>query len=51
MNFVISNRMDKIELVEVKELGISPILFNRDDEQYEGVIVNSFEEFENIIVQ
>jgi len=28
------------------ELGIHPILFNRDNEEYDGVIVNSFDELE-----
>ena len=47
--YFIDNSVKNLDVA--KELGISPILFNRDDEQYEGVIVNSFEELENIIVQ
>ncbi len=45
--YFIDNNVKNLDVA--KELGISPILFNRDDEQYEGVIVNSFEELVNII--
>lgn len=31
------------------ELGIQPILFNRDNEEYEGIIVNSFEELSAVL--
>ncbi len=31
------------------ELGISPILFNRDQEAYDGIVVNSFEELDKFL--
>lgn len=36
-------------LCAAEELGIAPILFNRDGEQYQGVIVNSFSELASIV--
>ncbi len=38
----IDNSVKNLEVAT--EFGISPILFNRDNEEYEGVIVNSFSE-------
>ena len=32
-----------------EELGITPILFNRDGEEYDGIVVNTFEELSSII--
>lgn len=43
----IDNSVKNLDVAE--ELGISPILFNRDNEEYLGKIVNSFEELEKII--
>ena len=41
---------NKVEnLVVAQELGIKPILFNRDGEEYEGIIVNTFEELADIL--
>ena len=45
--YFVDNSVRNLDAAE--ELGISPILFNRDEEQYEGSIVNSFEELANII--
>ena len=43
----IDNSVKNLDIAE--ELGINPILFNRDNEKYSGKIVNSFEELEKII--
>lgn len=41
---------NKVEnLLVAQELGIYPILFNRDGEEYEGVTVNTFEELAEIL--
>ena len=41
---------NKVEnLVVAQELGIKPILFNRDGEEYDGIIVNTFEELADIL--
>ena len=45
--YFIDNSVQNLKVAE--ELGISPILFNRDNEEYTGVIINSFEELENIL--
>lgn len=45
--YFIDNSVQNLKVA--KELGISPILFNRDNEEYTGVIINSFEELENIL--
>ena len=31
------------------ELGIMPILFNRDQESYDGIVVNTFEELAELL--
>lgn len=36
-------------LLVAQELGIEPVLFNRDKEEYTGTIVNSFEELEFVL--
>lgn len=36
-------------LITAAELGITPILFNRDGETYDGLIVNTFEELERLL--
>ena len=36
-------------LLVAQEMGIEPVLFNRDKEEYTGTIVNSFEELADII--
>lgn len=36
-------------LLVAQELGIEPVLFNRDKEEYTGTIVNSFEELELVL--
>ena len=36
-------------LLVAEELGITPILFNRDGEEYDGIVVNTFEELSSII--
>ena len=43
----IDNSVKNLDVAE--ELGIRPILFNRDNEEYSGNIVNSFEGLEKII--
>lgn len=43
----IDNSVKNLDVAE--EFGILPILFNRDNEEYSGKIVNSFEEVEKII--
>ena len=43
----IDNSVKNLEMAA--ELGIRPILFNRDGEEYEGTIVNSFEELADIL--
>ncbi len=45
--YFIDNSVKNLEVAQ--EVGISPILFNRDKEQYAGTIVNSFEELADII--
>lgn len=45
--YFIDNSVQNLKVAE--ELGISPILFDRDNEEYTGVIINSFEELENIL--
>lgn len=41
---------NKVENLEVaQELGIQPILFNRDGEEYDGAIVNTFEELAEML--
>ncbi|MBQ9142425.1 MAG: hypothetical protein IJX63_11650 [Lachnospiraceae bacterium] len=34
-------------LLAARELGMQTVLFNRDGEQYDGYVVNSFEELGN----
>lgn len=36
-------------LLVAADMGIFPVLFNRDNEEYSGTIVNSFPELENIL--
>ena len=36
-------------LITAAELGIEPILFNRDGEEYTGTIVNSFAELAEVL--
>ncbi|MBQ8821868.1 MAG: HAD-IA family hydrolase [Lachnospiraceae bacterium] len=43
----IDNSVKNLEIAE--ELGILPILFNRDGEEYEGRIVNSFGELDKML--
>lgn len=45
--YFIDNSVQNLKVAE--ELGISPILFNRDNEEYTGVIINSFEELDNFM--
>ncbi len=45
--YFIDNSVKNLDVAQ--ELGISPILFNRDKKQYTGTIVNSFEELANMI--
>lgn len=45
--YFIDNNVKNLDVAQ--ELGISPILFNRDEEQYGGLIINSFEELADII--
>lgn len=45
----IDNSVKNIEVAN--ELGICPVLFNRDNEEYAGTIVNSFIEFEKYLVE
>lgn len=45
--YFIDNSVQNLKVA--KELGISPILFNRDNEEYTGVIINSFEELDNFM--
>lgn len=45
--YFIDNSVQNLKVAE--ELGISPILFNRDNEEYTGVIINSFEELANML--
>ena len=40
---------NKTQTVIAEELGISPILFNRDNEEYKGTIIYSFKELEKIL--
>ena len=47
--YFVDNSVRNLKVAE--ELGISPILFNRDNEEYTGVIINSFEELENKLKQ
>lgn len=47
--YFVDNSVQNLKVAE--ELGISPILFNRDNEKYTGVIINSFEELENKLKQ
>jgi len=47
--YFVDNSVQNLKVAE--ELGISPILFNRDNEEYTGVIINSFEELENKLKQ
>ena len=53
-----SEMMSKVKFVKIntdnnlevaKEVGICPVLFNRDNEEYAGTIVNSFAEVEKIL--
>ncbi|MBQ8799734.1 MAG: HAD-IA family hydrolase [Lachnospiraceae bacterium] len=37
-------------LLVAQEMGIEPVLFNRDKEEYTGTIVNSFEELELVLI-
>ena len=43
----IDNSVKNLEVAA--ELGIQPVLFNRDNEEYGGTIVNSFAELECIL--
>lgn len=43
----IDNKVENLEVAQ--ELGIQPILFNRDGEEYGGTIVNTFEELAKIL--
>ena len=43
----IDNKVENLGVAQ--ELGIKPILFNRDGEEYEGIIVNTFEELADIL--
>lgn len=45
--YFVDNSVQNLEAAV--ETGISPILFNRDNEEYTGTIVNSFEKFETIL--
>ena len=36
-------------LITAAELGITPVLFNRDGENYDGLTVNTFEELEGLL--
>ena len=45
--YFVDNSVKNLDVAE--GFGISPILFNRDDEEYTGVIVNSFEELAKIL--
>lgn len=47
--YFVDNSVQNLEVAG--ELGISPILFNRDNEEYTGTIINSFEELANILAQ
>ena len=47
--YFVDNSVQNLKVAE--ELGISPIIFNRDNEEYTGVIINSFEELENKLKQ
>lgn len=37
-------------LITAKSFGIVPVLFNRDNEEYDGLIVNNFEELEKLLI-
>ena len=43
----IDNSVNNLTVAE--ELGIRPILFNRDNEEYDGVVVNTFEELADLL--
>lgn len=45
--YFVDNSVQNLQVAD--NLGISPILFNRDNEEYTGVIINSFEELANIL--
>ncbi len=45
--FFTDNSVKNLNAAEV--LGITPILFNRDNEEYSGIIVNSFEELSDVL--
>ena len=43
----IDNKVENLEVAQ--KLGIGPILFNRDGEEYDGTIVNTFEELAKML--
>jgi len=43
----VDNSVKNLEVA--REVGICPVLFNRDNEEYAGIIVNSFAEVEKIL--
>lgn len=45
--YFVDNSVQNLE--SAAEIGIYPILFNRDNEEYTGTIINSFKEFETIL--
>ena len=45
--YFVDNSVQNLKVAE--ELGISPILFNRDNEEYKGTIIYSFKELEKIL--
>ena len=45
----IDNSVANLRVAE--SIGLTPILFNRDNENYDGIIINSFPELDSLIEQ